>query len=202
MSCRNSFIYLLLLVVNIGCKPQKNVSKNYEGQQVVSFEGYEMIMKDGERARFRTNDDSKVYFFFRHAEKDTIVIDNPSLTEEGIQRAEYLVKMFAGTKVDSLYSTMYNRTMFTIDKLARTKGKKMKSYDPEKLKEFATKLEMSSAGVNHVIVGHSNTTPDLVNHLMGESLVGYIDESDYNNMFIVEIDGSNKKLKKLTFKVN
>jgi broad specificity phosphatase PhoE len=46
----------------------------------------------------------------------------------------------------------------------------------------------SKKGKTVLIVGHSNTTPALVNLALGEDKYEQLDESAYGNIFIVSID--------------
>ena len=45
-----------------------------------------------------------------------------------------------------------------------------------------------------LIAGHSNTTPQLVNQLIGEDRFEDMDDSDNSTLFKVTIDGPDKKV--------
>ena len=58
-------------------------------------------------------------------------------------------------------------------------------YDGNTLQEFAEQLRQLE-GVA-LVVGHSNTTPILVNHLVGTDFLS-LDESIYDRVYVVTID--------------
>lgn len=132
------------------------------------------------------------YFLFRHAEKDTsspgspMMMANPPLNEKGKARALKLVDLLAHEVIDTIFSTPYLRTQQTVQPLAQSKNKIIEWYDPQKLDEFAAKLQ-SAIYKNKciVIVGHSNTTPALVNLLLQEKKYASLPDSVYNQYWIV-----------------
>ena len=144
--------------------------------------------------------DDKIYYLVRHAEKDTMGND-PDLTPIGYDRANELTAIFKSARVDEVYSTMYMRTLMTADSISKSKGLSMKTYDPRSLKEFAERLKNTDNLQRSLIVGHSNTTPELANHIHGKTVLEDFDEKDYDN-FIVIIQGENteSQLHQLKFK--
>jgi broad specificity phosphatase PhoE len=126
--------------------------------------------------------EQQTWYFVRHFEKQQS--DNPSLTATGKARAEALAAFFSDKPLIQVYSTDYNRTLETATPVSQLKSLDIKSYDPRNLVEFATKLKTK----NHVlVVGHSNTTPELL-ALMGGANVT-IDESEYGTLYIVKTNG-------------
>lgn len=125
---------------------------------------------------------SQTWYFVRHFEKQ--LGDNPSLTETGKARAEALAVFFSDKSLKAVYSTDYNRTQETATPVAQFKKLEIQSYDPQKLAEFAIQLKAQ----NHVlVVGHSNTTPELLGLMGGASIT--IEESEYGVLYIVETNG-------------
>ena len=122
--------------------------------------------------------EQQTWYFLRHFEKQQS--DNLSLTATGKARAAF----FSDKPLIQVYSTDYNRTLETATPVSQLKSLDIKSYDPRNLVEFATKLKTK----NHVlVVGHSNTTPELL-ALMGGANVT-IDESEYGTLYIVKTNG-------------
>ena len=105
-----------------------------------------------------------VVILLRHAEKVDDSAD-PELSEEGKQRADQLAKMLRDTNIDKIHSTDFKRTKSTAGPLAGVKKADIEIYNPRRLVEFAAQLK--AAGGTHVVVGHSNTTPQLVELLGG-----------------------------------
>jgi len=62
----------------------------------------------------------------------------------------------------------------------------LKALSPRAPKVFVKKLIKEHAGEVVLIVGHSNTTPFLVNMVLGEDKFQQLDESDYDEIFIVK----------------
>ena len=60
------------------------------------------------------------------------------------------------------------------------------NYAPDQLDPFAQKLLATHEGETVVIVGHSNTTPRLVNALSGTDYPD-LDESEYDWIYFVEM---------------
>lgn len=127
------------------------------------------------------------YYLVRHAEKQSDGTKNPHLTEQGQQRADYLAQQLSLTNISKIYSTDYHRTQETAKPLSDLLDIKVESYNPSKLEEFAEALKAQTGRM--LIVGHSNTTPNLAAFLSGED-VEAIDESQYENLYqVVLIDG-------------
>jgi broad specificity phosphatase PhoE len=122
---------------------------------------------------------------FRHAEKDTAKLD-PSLSKEGKTRAENLVLALRDFTPDAAYSTNYNRTRSTVAPLARKFNLEVQVYDARDQKSFAEQLK-AMTGKTIVVAGHSNTVPRLVNLLAGVDKYPDLEDSVYNQIYIVKI---------------
>jgi len=116
------------------------------------------------------------WYFVRHFEKQQG--DDPHLSELGQQSAQKLVTAFEGKQLNKIYSTQYHRTLESAAPLAAARGLEIIIYDPAKLELFAQQIKTE----NHIlIVGHSNTTPQLI-RLMGAE-VADLTEADYGQLF-------------------
>ena len=178
-------LYLLIAIASMSCSPKQ--SKNITNGTYISVIQEDVIKdKDGEKFIIDISEGDKIYYLIRHAEKDTVPVDNPKLTEVGIERANFLANMMKGTRIDGIYSTMYTRTLFTIDSLASRKGLKILPYKPSALKLLHKTISQDTTQSAVIVVGHSNTTPALANVILGkqEFTTGF-DESDYDNILIV-----------------
>ena len=131
-----------------------------------------------------------VYYFVRHAEKDTTDKKNrdPQLTEEGIRRANYLATYFEDKDLNAFYSTDYSRTIQTLIPTAHKFKGDIVSYDPGKDSLFTKQFWENTYGKNVIILGHSNTSPQFVNEILEYDKYDNLDESNYNNFYKVEID--------------
>lgn len=147
---------------------------------------------------------TSTYVLLRHAEKDTsakgstMMTADPALSKEGEQRAMHLIEALKKYTPDIIYSTNYVRTKSTVTPLAKKFDKQIVVYSPKDLKAFAEELLLQK-GKTIVVAGHSNTTPALVNQLIKEEKYKALDESIYNQIFIVTVDGDKTDVKILTY---
>ena len=127
------------------------------------------------------------YYLIRHAEKDRSdsTNQNPELTEEGILRAMKWAKYFENLKIDQIFSTDYSRTMQTAAYTASQKQVMVESYDPNDL--YNDDFRELTKGNNVLIVGHSNTTPEFVNAIIGEKKYAEIADDENGLLYIVTI---------------
>lgn len=126
----------------------------------------------------------------RHAEKTDDDPDDPSLSRAGEARAGTLLNVLADARVAAIYSTQFRRTLDTAAPLAGQFGLTVKireiasgqattyAYD------LAAEIRARHAGETVVVVGHSNTVPQMVQALSGIP-VKPIGEAEYDHLFIV-----------------
>jgi 2,3-bisphosphoglycerate-dependent phosphoglycerate mutase len=125
----------------------------------------------------------------RHGEKTGPSGDVP-LSEAGIARANELARVLSSVKVDAIYTTPYERTR----KTAAPLGTKL-SITPVEIttgKTYAADMARivrdKHAGGTVVIVGHSNTTRDVILALGGT--IPEIADSQYDDLYVVTlVDG-------------
>ncbi len=125
-------------------------------------------------------------FLIRHAEKEKDGTRDPSLTELGKQRAINIGQFLKTKNIEAIYSTKYKRTMQTAQPSADILGLAIKYYDPGKLTEFSEQLK--ALETNMLIVGHSNTTPQLT-ALLGGNAKGNIPELEFDRIYKLTFDG-------------
>ena len=139
--------------------------------------------------------ETTTFILVRHAEKASDGTSDPSLTEEGMARANNILSMFQQSEITTIYSTNYKRTKMTVAPLAEAKKMGIEIYDPRHLKEFSLKLLGDNPGGTVIISGHSNTTPTLANLLLGEEKFEQFEDDDYGNLLIISTNSnSNAKL--------
>jgi phosphohistidine phosphatase SixA len=126
-----------------------------------------------------------VVLMVRHAEKLAASPD-PDLTRAGLERAHELARLLADVELDQIYSTDFLRTRNTALPIAERLGKQIALYDPNGLKEFASRLIKN--GGRHLVVGHSNTTPEMVRLLGGIPGSAIDEKTEYDRLYIVTID--------------
>jgi 2,3-bisphosphoglycerate-dependent phosphoglycerate mutase len=140
----------------------------------------------------------------RHAEKDTSTAGstamqaNPPLSIAGEQRAARLPELLKNYSPDMVFSTDYTRTRSTVTPLAKKFSRDILVYDPRKLPDLVKQLQ-DLQGKTVVVVGHSNTTPVLVNLLIGESKYPNMDDSVYNQYWVVTITNGKAEAKQFSY---
>lgn len=141
---------------------------------------------------FAQENEETTYYFIRHTEKDRTDESNknPDLTEKGLQRAENWSVVFENIKFDAIYSTKFNRTIQTAEPTAKKNGLEILFYSPSHLN--TSDFRENTKGKTVLVVGHSNTTPQFVNDVLGEHKYDDIDDKNNSNLYIVIIS-KNKK---------
>ena len=124
----------------------------------------------------------------RHAEKK--VGEDPDLTAEGTARAERLRDMLGEVELAAIYATDTRRTRATAGPTATAQGIEVMSYDPGALDQLAQHLRRTYPGKTVLVVGHSNTTPELLQSLTGSSTTVTIGEEDYGNLLVASVPRS------------
>ena len=132
---------------------------------------------DGEKAPL-------VVFLVRHAEKVDHSRD-AELSEEGYLRAEALAMTLADAEIGYVHSTDFIRTRKTASPFASLSGLELELYDPSDLNALAE--EMKAKGGRHLVVGHSGTTPALVEILGGNPGPPIEEEHEYDRLYILTI---------------
>ncbi|KCZ87141.1 SixA phosphatase family protein [Hyphomonas johnsonii] len=127
-----------------------------------------------------------VIYLVRHAEKEAG--DNPSLTEGGHARAAQLADELDDAGLSHIYSTDLARTRETAAPIAAATGLEIETYDPGDLAAFATVL-LATPGPT-LVVGHSNTTPDLVTELGGAPGTLIDEAAEFDRLYVLRIRGS------------
>lgn len=145
--------------------------------------------------------DETILIFTRHAEKEVNAGSDPSLNEKGLQRSMKLLSLLKDfDTIDAIYSTDYKRTKETAKPTSDYFELPIMIYNPRELDAFKDKILEGHRSEIILIVGHSNTTPALVNLVMGEQILKQFSEDDYSNLLVVKIkEGEFPELEKLTY---
>ena len=109
---------------------------------------------------------------------------NPGLTSTGQARAQALAMVLLDKNVKAIYSTQYQRTIQTAMPLSEALQLPMNFYEPQALVALAEDLRKNQTSA--LVVGHSNTTPELIRLLGGP--VFTIEEDDYGTLFELTLE--------------
>lgn len=142
-------------------------------------------------------------FIVRHAEKASEPADDPGLSEIGRQRAEDLARLLqyatVGQAPDYVFVSQYRRSTDTVEPLIRDTGRPVNEYRAEDSKALVRELLSNYRGKTVLVVGHSNTVPELVRLLGSRVPVPAMTEDDYDNLYLITIPRFGK-VKTLRFK--
>jgi broad specificity phosphatase PhoE len=122
-------------------------------------------------------------FIVRHAEKaQGGDAKDPDLSDAGRERAESLTKVLKDANVTSIFVTEFKRTQQTAEPLAHAAKISVTIVPAKETESLIAKLK--SAQGNALVVAHSNTIPEILKSL-GAPLSATIEDSDYDNLFVV-----------------
>jgi broad specificity phosphatase PhoE len=128
-----------------------------------------------------------VIFLVRHAEK-TQAKDDPTLSADGRQRSQQLARLLGDAGIEHIYSTDFNRTRETASPIAAMTGLDVELYTWDKPASLAQSLKQD--GKRLLVVGHSNTTTELVTLLGGDPGTEIEESSEYDRLYILTINSS------------
>ncbi|MFT5165328.1 MAG: 2,3-bisphosphoglycerate-dependent phosphoglycerate mutase [Saprospiraceae bacterium] len=131
-------------------------------------------------------DTATTFILVRHAET-TGIGSNPDLSATGLIRSEELRRVLSNVPLDAVYSTNFNRTMQTAQPTADDKSLSVINYNPSSLSPFVDNVLMDYYAGAVLVVGHSNTTPSLLNVLVGANIYADLPESAYDNLYVVTV---------------
>lgn len=122
-------------------------------------------------------------FLVRHADKKT-PDEQSLLSRAGLKRARDLARVLSSVKLTAVYRTEYERTLQTAAPTAAEHHLTPILVKSDDVKGLAKLLRDLPPDENALVVGHSDTVPDLLTEL-GVSTKVALGNYDYDNLFIV-----------------
>jgi broad specificity phosphatase PhoE len=140
-------------------------------------------------------------FIVRHAERADAGTKpppgaDPDLSAAGRARAEALAAMLKDARIGEIFVTEFKRTSQTADPLATLLGVEPTVITQKEGLALVQRLKSASAPV--LVVGHSNTVPEVIKAL-GVAEAVSVDETEFDNLFIV-VPGSTPSLMRLHYR--
>ena len=129
------------------------------------------------------SDPALVAYLVRHAEKQTG--PDPALTDPGKLRASALAGLMRDEGIDAIFSSDFRRTRETAAPVAAVLDKEIEIYDARDLSGLAEQLRARGGRV--LVVGHSNTTPELARLLGGEPGTPIDEATEYDRLYVVTV---------------
>jgi broad specificity phosphatase PhoE len=128
-------------------------------------------------------------FVVRHAERaDTTpgtpptMSADPDLSEAGRARAASLATMLKDANISAIYATEFKRTQQTAAPLAKALGLTVNTLPASETKGLVEQVRAAKSPV--LIVGHSNTVPEIVKAL-GITTPLTVGDTEFDNLFVV-----------------
>ena len=129
--------------------------------------------------------------FVRHAEKAIDPAGNPGLSAAGRARADELARQLVDADViagvDAIYATPYRRTEETAQPTAAALGLPITSYPATNTLTIMDEIVREHKGEIILVVGHSDTVPELIGNMGASKKVPAIAEDEFDNIYIVSI---------------
>lgn len=130
-------------------------------------------------------------YVIRHLQKEAG--PDPALTAQGAAGAQLLSNRLAGDGIKAVFATATRRTQQTAEPLAARLCLPVTTYDPDD--SLALVEAVAAIGGPVLIVGHSNTVPDLVAAFGGDKPAAIADD-EYETLYVV--DPTDKSVRILT----
>lgn len=129
----------------------------------------------------------QVVYVTRHAEKAEG--KDPDLTLQGQARARSVAHLLRKAGITQVFSSTTKRTQQTAQPLATELKLPVQAYDPAKPAVVVEKIKTLKEPT--LLVGHSNTVPELVK-LLGGGAVTPIGDDEFDRLYqlVIEPDGS------------
>jgi len=113
--------------------------------------------------------------------------DNPPLNSAGRARAETLAHVAEAAGVITIFTSSFTRTKQTAEPLAAKLG--IQPREVPSLPVLAREVLSGTVGAVALIVGHSNTIPQMIAALGVPPPAPTIGEREFDNLFVVTVTG-------------
>ncbi len=134
----------------------------------------------------KLSDSMTTIILVRHAEKAADGTNNPTLSKAGLLRSIQLAYMLREDSIAAVFSTDYERTIKTAEPTANFHDLPVKKYMANNQVAFLENILAQYQGKTVLIVGHSNTVPDMLNWLTDKPY-WKIEDYVYNDFFVVNV---------------
>ena len=118
------------------------------------------------------------FYVMRHLQKAEG--EDPALSEEGHANARRLIGFFAAERPGVIYVSTTRRALETAQPVARKWRLRVRRYDPANTPALVARVLAERGPV--LVVGHSNTVPEIVERLGGERPAP-LAETDYGDVW-------------------
>jgi broad specificity phosphatase PhoE len=133
-----------------------------------------------------------IIVLIRHAEKQVNTVSDAPLSPDGELRAARLAQMFGDAstygRVGNIYVTDARRTQQTAAGVAQRLGITPKVIEAKaSAGDLASQVLRENRGGRALVVGHSNTVPDIVAALADQQNVPPIADEEFDTIYVVSV---------------
>jgi broad specificity phosphatase PhoE len=127
----------------------------------------------------------------RHGERNAPTPSNPDphLDAAGKARAKSLIHVFGQSGIKAIYRSHFARAKETAQPLATHLG--LAAIEMDEALQIRNDILSNHTGQTVLVIGHSDTVPDVINGLVAGNLP-IINDSEFDNMFVVKIFGQGR----------
>ena len=124
----------------------------------------------------------------RHGERNAPTPTNPDphLNAAGKARAKELIHIFGQSGIKAIYRSHFARSKETAQPLANHLG--LSAIEMDEALQIKNDILANHTGQTVLVIGHSDTVPDIINRLGGANLP-IINDSEFDNLFVVKVFG-------------
>ena len=129
--------------------------------------------------------------FIRHGERNAPTPTNPDphLNTAGKARAKSLIHVFGQAGIKAIYRSYFARSKETAQPLANHLG--LSAIEMDEALQIKNDILANHTGQTVLVIGHSDTVPDIINRLGGANLP-IINDREFDNLFVVKVFGPSR----------
>lgn len=119
----------------------------------------------------------------RHADRDGLL---DALSPDGMARAQELAHVGVNARLAAIYRSDTNRARDTAAPLALVTGLTPVVYPANEVDALVASIFADHRGENVLVIGHSNTVPDIIEAAGGPALSN-LDEAEFDSFFMLSV---------------
>jgi 2,3-bisphosphoglycerate-dependent phosphoglycerate mutase len=127
----------------------------------------------------------------RHGERNafTPADPDPHLNAAGKARAKKLIHVLGQSGIKAIYRSHFVRAKETAQPLATHLG--LSTIEMDEALPIKNDILSNHAGQTVLVIGHSDTVPDIIKRL-GAGSIPVIDDAEFDNLFVVKVFSPNR----------
>jgi 2,3-bisphosphoglycerate-dependent phosphoglycerate mutase len=127
----------------------------------------------------------------RHGERNasTPADPDPHLNAAGKARAKKLIHVVGQSGIKAIYRSHFVRAKETAQPLATHLG--LSTIEMDEALPIKNDILSNHAGQTVLVIGHSDTVPDIIKRL-GAGSIPVIDDAEFDNLFVVKVFSPNR----------